>query len=235
MPQAEDGILLGELTTAHLADACLRLGVPVRCAPHAMRPAAPGMRASGRARPVRHVGSVDVFLEAIEEAETGDILVVDNDGRLDEACVGDLITLEAKSAGLAGIVIWGLHRDSREISEIGLPLFSLGVISTGPQRLDQRPADVFDAARVGSHLVTSSDLVIADADGVLFLPRERLLEIVASAATIRETERRQARGMAGGRSLRAQLRFDEYLSRRHRDPEYGFRRHLRDIGGAIEE
>ncbi|HET9000958.1 MAG TPA: RraA family protein, partial [bacterium] len=199
MPQAEDGILLGELTTAHLADACLRLGVPVRCAPHAMRPAAPGMRASGRARPVRHVGSVDVFLEAIEEAETGDILVVDNDGRLDEACVGDLITLEAKSAGLAGIVIWGLHRDSREISEIGLPLFSLGVISTGPQRLDQRPADVFDAARVGSHLVTSSDLVIADADGVLFLPRERLLEIVASAATIRETERRQARGMAGGR------------------------------------
>jgi 4-hydroxy-4-methyl-2-oxoglutarate aldolase len=235
LPQAENGIQLDELTTAHLADACLRLGVPVRCAPHLMCPAAPGMRASGRARPVRHVGSVDVFLEAIEEAGTGDILVVDNDGRLDESCVGDLITLEAKSAGLAGIVIWGLHRDSREISEIGLPLFSLGVISTGPQRLDKRPSDVFDAARVGSHLVTSSDLVIADGDGVLFLPRERLPEIVAAAATIRETERRQALGMADGRSLREQLRFDEYLSRRHRDPQYGFRQHLRDIGGAIEE
>jgi 4-hydroxy-4-methyl-2-oxoglutarate aldolase len=232
---AANGIQLDELTTAHLADACVRLDVPVRCAPHSMGPAAPGMRARGPARPVRHVGSVDVFLEAIEAAGAGDMLVVDNGGRLDEACVGDLITLEAKSAGLAGIVIWGLHRDGREISEIGLPLFSLGVISTGPLRLDNRPPDTFDAARVGSHLVTSSDLVVADGDGVLFVPRARLPEIVAAATAIRETERRQARAMAAGRSLREQLRFAEYLSRRRRDPQYGLRQHLRDIGGAIEE
>lgn len=45
--------------------------------------------------------------------------------RLDEACVGDLVTLEAKGEGITGIVIWGLHRDSQELREIGLPLFSL--------------------------------------------------------------------------------------------------------------
>ena len=139
------------------------------------------MRASGRARPVRHVGSVDIFLEALEEAGTGDILVVDNDGRLDEACIGDLIALEVKRAGLAGMVIWGLHRDSREVAEIGLPIFSLGVIPAGPQRLDERGPDAFGWAKVGSHHVTSSDVVVADGDGVIFLPREVLPEIVVAA------------------------------------------------------
>jgi len=178
---------------------------------------------------------VDVFLEALETATQGEVLVVDNDGRLDEACVGDLVTLEAKGAGVTGIVIWGLHRDSREIGEIGLPLFSLGALPTGPQRLDARPADVFGWARVGTHLVVCSDFVVADADGVLFLPEARLDDITAAAVTIRDTERRQAKAMATGRSLRHQLRFGEYMSRRNRDANYSFRQHLRDIEAAVEE
>jgi 4-hydroxy-4-methyl-2-oxoglutarate aldolase len=226
---------LKELTTAHVADACLRLGVPVRCGPQLLRPAAPGMRASGRVRPVRHFGSVDVFLEALEETPSGSILVVDNGARLDEACVGDLVTLEAKDAGLAGIVIWGLHRDSREIAEIGLPLFSLGPLPTGPQRLDARPADVFGWARVGAHVVTADDVAMADADGVLFAPQSRLDDIVAAATAIRETEHRQAEAMRAGRKLREQLRFREYLARRANDVNYDFRQHLREIGAAIEE
>jgi regulator of RNase E activity RraA len=43
---------------------------------------------------------VDVFLEALEVAERGDVLVVENAGRTDEACVGDLVTLEVGNAGL---------------------------------------------------------------------------------------------------------------------------------------
>ena len=235
MTSGDDGIQLDQLTTAHLADACLRVRVPLRCAPHVMRPAVAGMRASGRVRPVRHVGSVDVFLEALEEADAGDVLVVDNDGRLDESCVGDLVAREVKGAGLAGMVIWGLHRDNPEVAEIGLPLFSLGLIPAGPQRLDPRPPDTFEAANVGPHRVTSNDIVVADEDGVLFLPSERLALIVATAAGIRDTERRQALAMAGGQSLREQLQFAEYLSRRRGDPQHGFRQHLREIGGAIEE
>jgi regulator of RNase E activity RraA len=59
-------------------------------------------------------------------ASPGKVLVVDNTGRRDEACIGDLIALETKMAGLAAIVIWGLHRDTPEILQIGLPVFSLG-------------------------------------------------------------------------------------------------------------
>jgi len=76
------------LTTAHLADACIRAQVPVRCGPAALGPVVPGSRLAGAALPVRHAGSVDVFLEAFEGAAPGDVLVVDNGGGLPERCVG---------------------------------------------------------------------------------------------------------------------------------------------------
>jgi regulator of RNase E activity RraA len=129
------------------------------------------MRCAGRALPVRHVGSVDVFLEALAHARPGDVLVVDNGGRLDEACVGDLVTLEVQKAGLHGIVIWGLHRDTDELVSIGLPLFSLGTMATGPQRLDPRPADSMQSARVGHWNITQQDVVACDSDGVLLCLR----------------------------------------------------------------
>ena len=100
------------LTTAHLADACIRAQVPVRCASALLRAVVPGSRLAGRVCPARHAGSVDAFLEAFETAAPGDVLVVDNGGLLDEACVGDLVALEAHAAGMEGMVIWGLHRDT---------------------------------------------------------------------------------------------------------------------------
>ena len=54
------------LTTAHLADACIRAHIPVRCAPASMHAVVSGSRLVGRVSPARHVGSVDIFLEAIE-------------------------------------------------------------------------------------------------------------------------------------------------------------------------
>ncbi|MER8186030.1 RraA family protein [Kitasatospora sp. NPDC094015] len=223
------------LTTAHLADACLRAAVPVRCAPAALRPVLPGTRLAGPVRPARHVGSVDVFLEAIESAAPGDVLVVDNGGRTDEACVGDLVVLEAQAAGLAGVVVWGLHRDTADIREIGLPVFSLGAIPTGPLRLDPRPADALIAAAVGDRTVGPADVVLGDEDGVLFVPADRTAHLLDLAEAIRDTERAQAARIRAGEPLRRQVRFADYLAARDRDPALGFREHLRSVGGAIEE
>ena len=61
-------------------------------------------------RPATHAGGVDIFLEAMEIAESGDILVIDNQGRPGEGCIGDRTVLEGQAAGLAGIVVWGCHR-----------------------------------------------------------------------------------------------------------------------------
>jgi len=63
---------------------------------------------------------VDIFLEAIDAARRGDVLVVENGGRWDESCVGDLIALKAQACGLAGIIIWGAHRNTADLIRIGL-------------------------------------------------------------------------------------------------------------------
>jgi regulator of RNase E activity RraA len=223
------------LTTAHLADACIRAQLPVRCAPARVHAVVPGSRLAGRVCPARHAGSVDIFLEALERAAPGEVLVVDNDGRLDESCVGDLVVLEAQAAGLDGIVIWGLHRDTADIQAIGLPVFSLGTIPAGPQRLDARVLDALASATVGDWAVDREDLVLGDDDGVLFVPASRAGEVFTLAETIRDTERRQAEQLHAGISLRSQVQFDSYLAQRRRTPSLSFRDHLRAVGGAIEE
>jgi regulator of RNase E activity RraA len=114
-------------------------------------------------------------------------------------------------------------------------VFSYGSYPPGPVRLDEREAEALASARVGPHVVTRDDLVFGDDDGVLFVAAERAGDVLGAARRIRETEREQARRLRAGETLRAQTAFDEYLARRADDPSYTFRRHLRRIGGAIEE
>jgi len=78
-------------------------------------------------------------------------------------------------------------------------------------------------------------VAFADDDGVVFSPGESVEPIVATAREIRERERRQASKVQMGLTLREQFRFREYLDRQAGQPDYTFRQHLREIGGAIEE
>ena len=85
-----------KLSTALIADAALRLKIPFRISPPGLGPMTPHQRLAGPVLPVRHFGSVDIFLEAMQSARRGDVLVIDNGGRLDEGCIGDLTALEAE-------------------------------------------------------------------------------------------------------------------------------------------
>jgi len=224
-----------DLSSPLVADACIRCGVPLRIAPAGIAAVVAGIPIAGRALPARHYGSVDVFLEAFSHAGPGDVLVIDNGGRTDEACVGDLVALEAQSAGVGGLVVWGLHRDTPELAEIGLPVFSYGSCPAGPVRIDEREPDALASARFGSSIVTAADIVFGDADGVVFVPADKAAEVVAAARDISQTEREQARRIRAGDTLRRQTGFDDYLARRAAEPGYTFRHHLRRVGGAIEE
>lgn len=82
----------------------MRLGITPLIASQGIRPIISGYRIAGRILPVRHYGSVDVFLEAMDNGAEGDILVIDNDGRMDEGCIGDLVAFKAQTCGLAGII-----------------------------------------------------------------------------------------------------------------------------------
>ena len=225
----------GELSTPLIADAALRLKIPLRISPPGIQPVTPDQRLAGPALLVRHFGSVDIFLEAMQGARPGEVLVIDNGGRMDEGCIGDLTALEAKHCGLAGIVVWGAHRDTTELRQIHLPIFSYGACPSGPQRLDLRDSSALRSARFGNFLVEPGDLVFADDDGCLFVTAERVDELLSVAREIWQRERHQAEAIKSGRSLREQLEFAQYLEKRTADPSYTFREHLRKISGAIEE
>jgi 4-hydroxy-4-methyl-2-oxoglutarate aldolase len=224
-----------ELSTPLIADAALRLKIPLRVSPIGIQPIALNQRLAGPALPVRHFGSVDIFLEAMDGAKPGDVLVIDNGGRLDEGCIGDLTALEAQHCGLAGIIVWGVHRDTPELRQIGLPIFSYGSCPSGPQRLDPRDSSALRSARFGQFLVEPGDVVFADDDGCLFVSAQRIDKLLRVAREIWQRERRQADATKSGQSLREQLEFGRYLEKRAADPSYTFREHLRKMNGAIEE
>lgn len=223
------------LTTPLVADACLRLDLPVRAAPPGIAPVLPGRPVAGRALPARHHGSVDIFLMAIASAEPGDVLVVDNNGRTDEACIGDLVVLEARERGLAGIVVWGLHRDTADLERVGLPVFSYGRSPVGPTRLDAQDPHALRSARIGEVVVDRTDFVLVDEDGALFVSEGSARDVARVAREIRDVEREQAERVSRGENLYQQFDFPAYLERRAQEPAYTFRHHLRSLGGAIEE
>lgn len=136
---------------------------------------------------------------------------------------------------MAGIIIWGLQRDTTELRTIRLPIFSQGPLPVGPQRLDPRHPAALATARRGPHEVSHDDFVQGDDDRVLFIPLARAQEIADTATTIRDTERTQPARMLTGTTFRNQARLTEYLSARNSDPDLTFRQHLRTFGGEIEE
>jgi regulator of RNase E activity RraA len=227
--------LFTKLSTATVFDASVRLGKHARVAPPQVQSLSNGGPVAGRVLPARHYGSVDVFLEAMSESRRGDVLVIDNGGRMDEACIGDLTTLEAKASHLGGIVVWGCHRDTEELTRIGFPVYSLGRCPPGPTKIRPRPKDALESSRFGNFRVGQQDVVFADDDGVIFFKRSDSFELFKTASKIQKTERHRAAWVRKGKLLRDQLQFSTYLFKKASDSSYTFRKHLRTIGGAIEE
>lgn len=229
-----------DIATAQIADACIKEKIAFHMAPAGIAPVLGVERSErtlmGRVVPVRHYGSVDVFLEVFETKEVdGAILVIDNGGRTDEACIGDLVALEAKHAGLQAIAIWGLHRDTKDLRSIGLPVFSYGAFPSGPARLDEREPEAFSSARFGDAVLTADYTAFIDLDGIVFVETKFVDKILPVAQAIRQREVKQAISASDGTSLRKQFQFAEFLAARQADATYTFRQHLRGVMSSIEE
>ncbi|GAB2788660.1 RraA family protein [Streptomyces daliensis] len=233
--------------TAALWDAGIRLGHRLTLPPLPLRPAAPGMRLTGPVRRIRHTEGVASILAGLDEAREGDVLFIDNEARTDEACVGDLVAIEARLAGMAGLVVWGCHRDTDELAVIRLPVFSLGPCPSSPaprplpEADDGTDADADADADAGTDAASeppfpfeTGDVAVGDSDGLVLVPAKVHAEVVEVARSIVAAEQRQAEKALGGVGLREQLRWAEFRERRREDPSYTFRAHMARVGGALE-
>lgn len=109
---------------------------------------------------------------AIALAKPGDVLVIDGKGDQTAALMGTIMMTACKQLGLAGVVIDGAVRDSLEIDEMDYPVFSFGTSPNGPTK--NVPGRIGHPVSVGGVTVGAGDLVVADADGVVVIERERV-------------------------------------------------------------
>lgn len=126
------------------------------------------------------------ILGALSVAKPGDVIVSASDGFLQTAVVGDIVCSLAKNAGLAGIVLDGMARDSEGIVGVGLPVFSRGItpnscVKSGPGRIGVPIV-------AGGVAIRSGDVLFADRDGVVVIPHAELDGVIARVERIRKVE-----------------------------------------------
>jgi 4-hydroxy-4-methyl-2-oxoglutarate aldolase len=109
---------------------------------------------------------------AIALAKPGDVLVIDGKGDQTAALMGTIMMTACKQLGLAGVVIDAAVRDSLEIDEMDFPVFAVGTNPNGPTK--NVPGRIGHPITCGGVNVRSGDLVVADADGVVVIERERV-------------------------------------------------------------
>lgn len=135
-----------------------------------------------------HAGPADnlAVFAAIDAARPGDVIVAATDAFTATAVVGDLVLGMARNKGVAGFVTDGCVRDTAGIAAVGLPCFAAGVTPDSPAR--NGPGTVGLPVQVGGHPVEAGDIVVADADGVVIVPRRKAAEALARLDDIRTAE-----------------------------------------------
>jgi len=142
-------------------------------------------------------GTVGDFIDDVAE---GDVVVIDNDGRTDCTVWGDIMTQYSGLRGIAGTVIDGVCRDVNKALGDGYPLFTAGrFMRTGKDRVQVESVNA--TVGIGTVRVASRDIVVADANGVVIVPRARAKEVAATARNVEETESRIREQLSQGRTL----------------------------------
>lgn len=142
-------------------------------------------------------GSVGDF---IDDVAAGDFVVIDNGGRTDCTVWGDIMTQYAGIRGIAGTVIDGVCRDVNRAINDDYPLFTVGRwMRTGKDRV--QVGGVNEPVSIGKARVNPRDIVVADANGVVIVPRDRAREVAEVASRIEKSEEEIREMIAGGHTI----------------------------------
>jgi 4-hydroxy-4-methyl-2-oxoglutarate aldolase len=152
-----------------------------------IKPLDPGAEMVGSALTVwtRPCDNIAIY-KALEMAQPGDALVIATQGYTTNSVWGELTTLIAQARGLAGMVTDGMVRDSREIFQIGLPVFAGGLTPNSP--FNDGPAKINVPVTCGGIAVRPGDIVVGDADGVVVVPQEVAETVLERVSAIQAKE-----------------------------------------------
>jgi 4-hydroxy-4-methyl-2-oxoglutarate aldolase len=195
---------LWQLDAASLSDSNKAL----RILPRELRPYRNGIRMVGRAVTVAASADLVPVLAGLEQCGAGDILVVDA-GTTEHAVLGELFATEAVRRGMAGIVVYGLCRDTATLTQMRLPIYALGTIprAVGATRLpvSQQPV------RLGDIEVRPGEILVGDDDGIVVVSDAELEEALETAEAIQRREGKIRSAIQDGTSLFEQLNFAEHV------------------------
>jgi regulator of RNase E activity RraA len=146
----------------------------------------------------------------IDRVGRGDMIVVDNEGRYDCTVWGDILTETALFKGIAGTVIYGAARDLEEVKRLSYPLFSTAIhMVSGKNRV--KVTAIQAPIQIGTVTVNPGDWIVADCNGALVVPADRIADVVLRAELIDHTEQRIRSAVHNGMALeeaRAHYRYD---------------------------
>lgn len=165
-----------------------------------MRPLSAGIRISGPAVTAYNYPGDNLMLhKALQLAEPGDVLVLTNGGGTQGALWGELAARYATRKGLAGVIVEGSIRDTDELRAMRFPVWSTAISPSHPDK--RSPGAVNMPIVCDGALVNPGDVIVADGDGVLVVPRDRLEAVVEAARMRQSKEAGLKERIAAGESL----------------------------------
>jgi len=186
--------ILMRVSTPNISDAMHRSGEL-----EGILPISPGMKMAGPALTVRsYPGDWAKPVEAIDLAEEGDVLVIDAGG-MGPALWGELATHSCIQQKAAGVVIDGAIRDTVEIRALGFPAFSRLITPTAGEPKGFGEINV--PVKVGGKRIFPGDWIVGDDDGVVVIPRDKVVEIANRAMDVLEKENRLRGEIEAGSTL----------------------------------
>lgn len=134
---------------------------------------------------------------SLDEAQPGDVLVVNAQGDVNRAVFGGLLAAGCLARGMTGAVIDGALRDAEEFDGLGFPVYSRGVSPAGPYK--HGPGSVGLPVACGNVVCHPGDVILGDGDGLIVVPARQLPEILPRVAAQAEYEVELREGLVSGR------------------------------------
>lgn len=179
-----------------------------------LRPVQHGARVAGNAVTVLCAPGDNLMVHAaVEQCREGDIVVVTTTSPCTDGAFGELLATSLRAHGARGLVTEGGVRDVAELNALGFPVWSAAVSAQGTEKAVAGAVNVPIVA--GGGLVRPGDVIVADDDGVVCVPRADAPSAVRAARAREEKEEATRAALKGG-----ELGLDRY----------GLRSRLRDLG-----